>query len=269
MRKLIAAVLTFVILTIGCGGAALAADTKVTVKMDGKEISFPDAQPYINKDDRTMVPIRFIAEALGAKVDWDNSTQTAIIEKGKKITLKIGEKRAFVDGQQKTFDTKAELKQERTFVPLRYVSETLGVTVDWDAATFTVIISTTGSRNQSLNQVIEVVSGSALTNSGLLEYGNKFYITTGSSGEKYNYYIVINSYDSDTLNAVKKALQVFYPTDYEKAYQNLIKTINGSIKKDGLRYLGIKDLYFDGRYYGSTKFDDGTSIYVGYEGRKY
>ena len=119
----------------------------ITVRVNGKEISFPDQQPYLNKDGRTMVPIRFISESLGAAVGWDEKTKTVTITGKDKsgevmiVKLRIGENRATVNGKNVAFDTKAEFKNGRTMVPLRFVSEVLGAKVSWDQNTKTVNIT--------------------------------------------------------------------------------------------------------------------------------
>ncbi|TYP53332.1 phosphodiester glycosidase family protein [Thermosediminibacter litoriperuensis] len=114
----------------------------LTVKVNGAEMAFPDQQPYINSEHRTMVPVRFISESLGARVNWDEKNKMVIIEgNGHKISLKVGDKKATVNGRTVPFDTKAELKNSRTMVPLRFVSEVLGAKVLWDPATRTVEIS--------------------------------------------------------------------------------------------------------------------------------
>lgn len=127
-----------------------AAGIGVVVKLDGKEISFPDAKPYVNQDDRTMVPVRFISESLGCKVEWQEKDQLVTISDSKKrITLRIGENWATVnDGKASTkveFDTRAVLTGERTFVPLRFISESLGAGVVWDEVNSTVIIRSDGT----------------------------------------------------------------------------------------------------------------------------
>lgn len=119
---------------------AVAGDIKVYVNEN--KITFPDAKPFINNDNRTLVPIRSVAEALGADVTWEGDTRTVIIEKDKRITLKIGESRAYVNQKEKKFDTKSIIKKERTFVPLRFVSETLGAKVEWNGKNRTVLITT-------------------------------------------------------------------------------------------------------------------------------
>ncbi|MCG0276360.1 MAG: phosphodiester glycosidase family protein [Thermosediminibacteraceae bacterium] len=114
----------------------------ITIKVNGKEVNFPDQQPYINSENRTMVPVRFVAEDLGAKVYWDDKNKQVTIEKDNdKITLKIGEKKAIVNGKTEILDTRTELKNSRTMVPLRFICEALGAKVLWDPTTRTVEIN--------------------------------------------------------------------------------------------------------------------------------
>lgn len=115
--------------------------TDISVLVNGKEVLFPDQVPYINENSRTMVPVRFVSEGIGAKVEWDSDNRMVIIEKDDTIIkLKIGENKADVNGKTVTFDTNAILQNDRTMVPVRFISETLGANVDWDQATKTVSI---------------------------------------------------------------------------------------------------------------------------------
>lgn len=89
--------------------------------------------PVINEDERTMVPIRFIAEAFNAEVGWDEAAQQVSIEKdGTKILMTIGSSSYTVDGAAKEMDTSAVIENERTLVPLRAISESLGLEVYWN-----------------------------------------------------------------------------------------------------------------------------------------
>jgi len=105
----------------------------VSVFVNGKEVHFPDQVPYINKDNRTMVPVRFVSESLGANVSWDNDNRMVIIQRGEDIIkLKIGENKAQVNGKTVSFDTAAVLQNDRTMVPVRFISEALGASVYWN-----------------------------------------------------------------------------------------------------------------------------------------
>lgn len=91
-----------------------------------------DAEPYI-KNGRTMVPLRVIAESLGATIEWSDALkEITITRKGKVIRLRIGSKEAFIKEPGQTGETKIileappEIVKGRTFVPLRFVAEALG-----------------------------------------------------------------------------------------------------------------------------------------------
>lgn len=126
------------------------ASSSITVKVDGKVIDFPDAKPYVNSDNRTMVPVRFVAEALGCDVYWEveGKNVVTIHKGGNRINLKIGENKATYNEVVKTFDTSAITLDGRTFVPLRFISELLGAIVEWDPATNIVNVSTPKTDNR-------------------------------------------------------------------------------------------------------------------------
>ncbi|MCD8390943.1 MAG: hypothetical protein LUD03_03790 [Firmicutes bacterium] len=114
----------------GCA-TALVNGTKVRVDNTNAETS-----PYINEDDRTMVPLRFISEAYGADVDYDNETRKITIKYGDKtIKMTVGENSYTVEDELTAFggsvDTKSEIKNDRTFVPVRLISEALDKNVDY------------------------------------------------------------------------------------------------------------------------------------------
>ena len=114
---------------------------KLTVLMDGEELHC-DVPPMIIND-RTMVPMRAIFEALGAEVSWDDSTKTVTAEKsGTSIRLIIGAALAAVGSKAYDLDSPAVIVDNRTLVPIRFVSEALGAKVDWDSSSYTVTVST-------------------------------------------------------------------------------------------------------------------------------
>lgn len=87
--------------------------------------------PFI-EDNRTMVPIRFIAESLGAEVEWNEEEQKVTIKGETNVELVIGENSITVNGEKKETDAAAKIIGGRTFVPLRSVSEGLNKAVHWD-----------------------------------------------------------------------------------------------------------------------------------------
>lgn len=116
----------------------------VTVIVNGETLSF-DAPPQIVQD-RVLVPMRAIFEKLGAGVLWDGDTQTVTANKGgTEISLTIGKETASVNYNLVPLDVPAMIVNDRTMVPLRFISESMGASVDWNAANYQVIIGTGGS----------------------------------------------------------------------------------------------------------------------------
>ena len=113
---------------------------ELKVVIDGKQYEFNEAEPYIDSNNRVLVPIRFIAEILEANVDWKDGV--VVINKGEDvIEYTLGEYSAMYNGEKKAFDTCGELKNNRVFVPVRYISELLSADVNWNSSEFTVSIN--------------------------------------------------------------------------------------------------------------------------------
>lgn len=95
-----------------------------------------DVAPYI-KDGRTMVPVRYVAAALGVRpeqVIWDGVNQTATVLADKTIQVKLGSNMMVIDGVSVPMTAAAELTSDRTFVPVAEIARALSVPVAWDAA---------------------------------------------------------------------------------------------------------------------------------------
>lgn len=89
--------------------------------------------PYISAENRTLVPIRFISESLGAEVKWDDATKTVTVSKNDTvIEMVIGNTEYKVNGEVKTMETAPVITQDRTMLPLRAASEALGQQVYWN-----------------------------------------------------------------------------------------------------------------------------------------
>lgn len=117
------------------------ANDDIKAKIDGQQIAFDVPPQLIN--DRTMVPLRAIFEALGATVEWNDDTQTVTSTKdGTTISLTINNPTMYVNGAAVTLDSPACLVRGRTLVPVRAISEAFGTTVDWISNENTVVIST-------------------------------------------------------------------------------------------------------------------------------
>lgn len=103
----------------------------VTVTVNGEAIEFD--QPPVIKDDRTFVPIRKVAEKMGATVLWDDSSQSVTISSDHgKIQLHIGYAVLSVNGIPIVIDTAPYIENGRTLIPVRFVAQALGANVVWD-----------------------------------------------------------------------------------------------------------------------------------------
>jgi len=130
---------------------AKAADSSITILIDGQFFQPPDAQPYISND-RVMVPFRPIAEAIGASATWNEADQkVSVALGGKYVEFVIGSSVMNVVTTDSnggavtstvTLDAPATLvNNNRAFVPIRALTEGLGASVQWVAESSTVIIT--------------------------------------------------------------------------------------------------------------------------------
>lgn len=123
------------------GNAAIAPSAvpnKITVALDGRELNFNGVEPQI-VNGCTMVPMRVIFEELGCTMDWNNETKTVTASKRvTNISLTVNKKKAYINGKENILDAAPCIVNGTTLVPVRFVSEALGVDVKWDQATRTV-----------------------------------------------------------------------------------------------------------------------------------
>lgn len=136
-------ILSCLFLLLSYCSPALSAD-QIKVFADGNQLQF-DVAPVI-ENGRTLVPVRAIFESLGATVSWDSKTNTVIAFKDKlKISLPIGKTTATVGNAINTLEVPAKIINNRTLVPLRFISEALGSTVSWNGTLKLITITSAPS----------------------------------------------------------------------------------------------------------------------------
>lgn len=155
MKKLISILLTFAFVFVsmtGCSAAELEKSSQfvltmqignpvMTVNGEEKNIDENGTVPVI-ENDRTLVPIRAIIEAMGGSVLWDSETNTAVLTLGRdKITLNIGSETAFFNEEKHTLDVAPKIINDRTMLPIRFIAESFKFAVDWDEKTETITIT--------------------------------------------------------------------------------------------------------------------------------
>lgn len=117
---------------------------KVNLLVEGKAVETD--QPAVIVDGRTMVPVRVVAETLGSTVDWDAETKTVTFTQGiMTASMVVGDTKltVAVDNvvSDMAVDVPASIINSRTMVPIRFLSETFGYGVEWDAETKTVNVT--------------------------------------------------------------------------------------------------------------------------------
>lgn len=117
----------------------------ITVLVDGTQVQF-DQLPVI-KEDRTLVPMRRIFEALDAEVFWDEPSQSVTAVSGTDVILfRIGETGLYKNGELTyTMPVPAQIINDRMLVPLRAIAESLGCDVAWDGEEYVVTIASAGN----------------------------------------------------------------------------------------------------------------------------
>ena len=155
MKKIIVALL--IILAMFCSAQAFAVESNdIRVVLNGKEVNF-EAKPLLIND-RTMIPLRSVFEEIGGQVEWLEIPSSKIENNqlisykrqsvfvtacGHRIRLDIGSKVATVDFDENVqIDAPPVLINSRTYIPLRFIAESIGADVKWDRASSTVTINT-------------------------------------------------------------------------------------------------------------------------------
>lgn len=236
LKTIITSVLSFMLLA---SSVAFADDINVT--LNGTRIQF-DTAPVI-KNDRTLVPIRAIFEAMGMSVSWDENTKKilAVGDSGV-ITMEIGTVMLGYGSSQDNIelhpmDVAPTIINDRTYVPARYVAEATGYNVDWDSASRTVIISGEARKPQQESEPYEIkgslefysnfpyaVDYGKLNNTeciGVSETDDDYtytYTTTGADVVNYVYAIKAQGFEMDasseifglTIMTYKKGDNVIY-----------------------------------------------------------
>jgi hypothetical protein len=245
---------------------------EVQVNVDSVRIDFPDAKPYINEDSRTMVPIRFISENLGFDVDWNERTRTVTITKeDESIRLVIGERMIEKRSERMEIDTAPVIRENRTMVPVRFISEAMGMQVTFNERTSMVMISSRpwepGNEITSAELWAKGIPGfeKQFRNENVMRSKkNPDLHITRSYGTPYAVQEVYIATSKPTLSArreIMELLKIFYPTKYQEAYDMMM---NALLQKEeaygnGMQGYSYAGLHFDNRGF-SVSLDSGGMI---------
>lgn len=119
-------------------------DVNYSINGESKKM---DAKPFI-KNNRTLVPLRFVVEALGGEVNWDGENRlVSVNSNGKNIELKIDSPIIKIDGKDVKIDQAAIIKGDRTYVPIRFIAENLDMVVNYINESREIEISSFENKN--------------------------------------------------------------------------------------------------------------------------
>ncbi|OAB40427.1 N-acetylmuramoyl-L-alanine amidase family protein [Paenibacillus antarcticus] len=146
----------FFIISYPTKGEAAAVQSKII--LDSKEISMPANVKVHVVNENVMIPIRIVVENLKFKVDWDQKSQGVKIQQDAKIiSLKVNQQEATVDGKQVVLTAAPQVKNETVLVPIRFVSEQMGISVSWDNLDKTVYLTSSTKDSIDVGQADTVV----------------------------------------------------------------------------------------------------------------
>ncbi len=116
-------------------------DKPISILINGETID--TEVPPVLENDRTLVPVRFITEHLGANVEWNGDVRMVTITKDDKvITLIIDDDSMYINNEAYELDVPAKIIDDRTYVPLRAIATMLDADVSWDGANLAAIVNT-------------------------------------------------------------------------------------------------------------------------------
>ncbi|MBU7005972.1 copper amine oxidase N-terminal domain-containing protein [Phosphitispora fastidiosa] len=219
----------------------------ISVRVGGELLDL-DVQPLISEG-RTMVPMRAIFEALGAQVSWDGNARTVTANKdGTTIVLTIDKKLSKINGTNKDLDVAPFLKDGRTLVPVRFISEALGAEVNWDADNQLVEILTDkpkgiGADYEAVKKELDNLITVSVVD-GLWPEPYNLYATEGMT-----LIIAKDKKALDLMDSLDDPLRARYM--YETAYDNFALVIGCEIVK--MKFIYDGKVYYSGDMYSKQE----------------
>ncbi|MDO4300071.1 MAG: copper amine oxidase N-terminal domain-containing protein [Clostridia bacterium] len=256
-KKILALSLAFAMITPGMTFAddiAIGAKSEISINVNGARLEMD--QPPIIENGRTLVPLRAVAEALGCNVEWDNTAKTASFVQGDvTAVITVGENYILAgDGvynEEFPIDTPAVIKNSRTMIPLRALSECFGYDVKWDSETMTVDISSKSMERGDTDNAGEQEYIGADDNNMLGKVKAYSGILKGTAG-----IIDAVNYESEEYTVLKEELDKILADADTMSYDELmeaftkLKEIDGELV-DTADSVGVGDIVAD--YYNEVE----------------
>lgn len=204
-RKLLSFMLAITMLAGFIPQPAQARETRLWV--DGKYVT-GDVAPIIYND-RTLVPLRQVSEALGIEVEWNNDVRQALIVIDDIVYAFLPGESFYGAGDEKVeMDTKTIIHNDRIFLPLRVIAEAMGRPVSWDRENFVAIVGSGYTPAKSSNtfraaKVARVIDGDTI----VLDSGEKVRMILVDTPETKHTKKGVEFYGREASAFTKKALE--------------------------------------------------------------
>jgi len=144
MKKIVFVLSLVVILVFSSVSAFAATTDEIIIAIDSNKVEFNDdlGFPFVDENNRTLVPFRAALEKYGATVEWNNESRSAVAVKGD-VTVEVPVEQNYIlkNGEKITTDSAAKIVNGRTYLPIRAVIEAFGSSVEWDQSLKTVVIT--------------------------------------------------------------------------------------------------------------------------------
>lgn len=223
---------TTIILRIG--------DPEMTVNGMPQEIDPGRGTAPVVMSDRTLVPIRAIIESVGGTAEWDGESQTATVNYGgNAIRLVINSTTAYFNNEERELDAAPMVINDRTMLPIRFISEELGFAVDWDQDTLTVTIHTGVAEETSAPIVTESPSATELPDNAALP---TVYMTTEITPEALVGIYERLGFNAEGNVAVKMSTGEPPNSNYlrPELIADLVRSVDGTIVECNTAYGGSR-----------------------------
>jgi len=200
--------------------------TDVGVELEGVDIVFTESSgsPFIDENNRVLVPFRLVLEAIGANVRWESQSRIAVgVKDGVEVAVPIGQTYILKNNEKVLNDTYARIVDGRTYLPIRVVMEAFGYDVGWDGLNKNVLITNETIDDEPIIEKKEVEkkvntignSNGNLYNGGIIvEEKSVIYYVNFSDGEKIYSYNTLNDTHTKLTDRKARKLNVKDDTIY-------------------------------------------------------
>lgn len=246
--------------TAATSNKGMTLENKATVIVNGEKATFKE--PILNKNGHLFLPMRNLYEMIGATVHWESKSKTASAERiGNQVAITLNSTTANVNGKPVTVNVPPFLYQDKTYVPIRFLSENLGGSVIWNAPTREVDIQLEESQEPSppeLNEpyYLQINNKRIVMTDPILSKQGRTYIAA-----KYLYENLDNA-TGKWLSGEQFELQISGLNFIFTNNNNIIQINNDFVTTSELPFIKQDQMYVPVKFIVNAVDEDGTLRYM-------